>query len=448
MNIVIVGAGEVGYCLADELSRKNHGVVVIEEGVESALYIDEQLNVLVIQGNGSSAEVLVQAGVASCDYFLSTTADDRTNLVACSLAKALGAKNTVARLHDQSYIDNQIVNYQLHFGVDYLFSPEALCAMEIAKIIRNPDRVMVQNFARGEIEVQGLTVSSGSSYAYKALKDLSLDANVRVGFIHRDNKVIIPEAETTILPLDTVTLFGNAEVLLQEQEKWEGSQKEQALRVVLYGGDETSISLVRLLRNPRFKVRIIEKDLKRCKTLAEKFPQATIINGDGTSRRLLEEEQIGSVDYFVGASRDDEDNVMTCLQAKQLGAKNVILLINKPDYEGILDHIGNSIGIEKFVSPRIASRNDMLRHISDESFVYLSTLPNKIGRILEVRIDSDSQAVGKTVRELDLKGIPIVALLHKFSVKVPLPEDRILAGDRLIVIAPEDKIKSALKVLL
>ena len=122
-----------------------------------------------------------------------------------------------------------------------------------------------------------------------------------------------------------------------------------------------------------------------CEELALKFPDVTIIHGDPTSRRLLEEEQIGSVDYFVAAGLDDEDNVMSCLQAKQLGAKNVILLMNKPDYEDVLQHIGKSIGIEHIVSPRIASKNEMVRFISNESVVELSSLPNDIAKVLEVR---------------------------------------------------------------
>jgi len=154
MRIIIVGAGEVGSYLCETLSRLDHDVTVIERDEERAAKLNHELDVRVLTAIGSSARTLIKAGVEKCDYFLAMSRNDETNLVSSSLAKALGARFTFTRIHDQTFRDNSIVNYQNHFGIDHLINPERLAAVEIAKAIRNPGRVAVEDFARGYIEVQ------------------------------------------------------------------------------------------------------------------------------------------------------------------------------------------------------------------------------------------------------------------------------------------------------
>ena len=219
--------------------------------------LDEELNALIINGNGSSARQLVDVDVASCDAFLAMTSDDRTNVISCSLAKGLGAKNTIARIHDETYSDNSVINYQLHFGIDLLVNPEAICAVELAKEIRNPGRVAVENFARGQIEVQQQEVAKGSRLVGKKLIDLKLDARVRIGYIQRDGKSEVARADSELQAGDVITLFGHPEELFTLRERFDPKHKVDIARVVLFGGSETAISLIRLLSNPRFKVRVI-----------------------------------------------------------------------------------------------------------------------------------------------------------------------------------------------
>ena len=169
------------------------------------------------------------------------------------------------------------------------------------------------------------------------------------------------------------------------------------------------MALVRLLGNPRFKIRVIEQDEEKCRRLAERFPNVTFINGDGTSLRLLEEEQIGNADFFVASTSDDERNVMTSIQAAKLGA------------------------------------NEVLRYLSKEPFIELFKFSNQKARILEIQVSAGSSCAGKTLREIGWpKHAVLVALLHKFQVKVPGADDRILAGDRVVVITREENIKDLL----
>jgi trk system potassium uptake protein TrkA len=449
MKVIIIGAGEVGHNLCTTLAAAGHNVTLIEQSELRCEKLDEEQNALIINGNGSSARQLVDVDVASCDAFLAMTSDDRTNVISCSLAKGLGAKNTIARIHDETYSDNSVINYQLHFGIDLLVNPEAICAVELAKEIRNPGRVAVENFARGQIEVQQQEVAKGSRLIGKKLIDLKLDARIRIGYIQREGKSEVARAESELQAGDVITLFGHPEELFTLRERFDPKHKVDIARVVLFGGSETAISLIRLLSNPRFKVRVIEKDKAKCRSLVERFPNITVIHGDATSLRLLEEEQIGSADYFVACTKDDEENILTCLQAAKLGANHVQLVINKGDYDQLLGILKTMLGIEVVVSPRQATAEFMLRNLSTESTTKLAEVPGGGGQIVEVRIKHSSPCVGKKVKDIHLPaGALFVALLHKFKAKVPAAEDVILAGDRVVVILDENQEKAVMASLI
>jgi trk system potassium uptake protein TrkA len=449
MKVIIIGAGEVGHNLCTTLAAAGHNVTLIEQSELHCEKLDEEQNALIINGNGSSARQLVDVDVASCDAFLAMTSDDRTNVISCSLAKGLGAKNTIARIHDETYSDNSVINYQLHFGIDLLVNPEAICAVELAKEIRNPGRVAVENFARGQIEVQQQEVAKGSRLIGKKLIDLKLDARIRIGYIQRDGQSEVARADSELQAGDVITLFGHPEELFTLRERFDPKHRADIARVVLFGGSETAISLIRLLSNPRFKVRVIEKDKAKCRSLVERFPNITVIHGDATSLRLLEEEQIGSADYFVACTKDDEENILTCLQAAKLGANHVQLVINKGDYDQLLGILKTMLGIEVVVSPRQATAEFMLRNLSAESTAKLAEVPGGGGQIVEVRIKHSSPCVGKKVKDIHLPaGALFVALLHKFKAKVPAADDVILAGDRVVVILDENQEKAVMASLI
>ncbi|GHB98020.1 Trk system potassium transporter TrkA [Cerasicoccus arenae] len=448
MKILVVGAGEVGRFLCEKLSEGGHDVTVIDNNPAIAQDVDESLDVRVVEDHGASAGVLKKCGAGECHFFLAMTSDDRTNLIACSLAKALGAKTTIARIHDQTYSDNSIVNYQIHFGIDFLLNPEALSAVELAKSIRNPSRVAVENFARGEIEVQQIRISPRSKLAGKSLREIRLPEGVRICLIQDGESSEVPTADSKLELDQCVTLVGPPEPLVQTKSLLSPEKKTELLRIVLFGGSETSIALIRLLKNPRFKIRLIEHDAKLCQKLAERFPHITVIHGSATSLRLMEEEQVGAADYFVACTKDDEDNIMTCLQARQLGVKHVQLVINKPDYEEILDQMRLTLGVELAVAPRQATVAEIMRYISTEPFTELASLPEGRAKILEIRVSPESPVINKTIREISFpKGAVIVVLLHKFLAKVPGADDKILSGDRVVVVVREDREKELLKLL-
>lgn len=447
MKLVVVGAGEVGRYLSGQLSEQGHDVNVVDADAETCRRIDETFNVRVTHGNGSSASVLRQARVERCDFFMAMTSDDRVNLVASSLAKAVGAKTVLTRIHDTTYADASHFDYQTHFGIDYLINPEMLSAVELANSIRNPARVAVENFAPGQIEAQRFQVDPKSRCVGKNLRDLRLPPQVRIGYISRREEEEVPTADTVLEADDFITAFGSANDLYDFRAKVDPRSTGQYRNIVVLGGSEVAISLLRLLNSTRFRVRIIEKNSEKAQALAMQFPHATLINGDGTELRLMEEEQIGNADYFVASTADDERNILSAVQAHKLGARHVQAILNKSDYEEILFNMKGLLGIETIVSPRIVAATQVLRYLSREPYVELFSFPHQNGRILEFRVKAGSAVDGRALREVSWPPrCVVVALLHKHLARVPGADDKILADDRVVVITRDENLRDLLRL--
>lgn len=449
MKIIVVGAGDVGHYLCQVLSDEGHSITLIESDAERADEIEENIDARIIRGNGASAKFLSMAGVVDCDYLLAMTAFDQLNIVACAIGKKLGAKTTIARVHDQVYGDNSLFDYQKNFGIDILINPEALTAVELAKHVRNPERMAIEEFARGQIELQEIEITEGARYAGIPLKDIKLDSSIRIGYVQRNDVMYVPTADTILKPNDKITVIGAPELLLKYRGYFSANKSAESVRVVLNGATETAISVIRRLSNYRFKIRVIDPDLNKCKEIAEQFPNVTVINGSATSLRLMEEEQIGSADYFIACTKDDEENVMTCLQAKKLGVKYIELVINKTDYEQVLQNISGFLNITADASPRRVTASEIKKYITDKNFTIVGTLKGGIIEFVELKVSEDSPACGKTLRDINLPtGCIIAAIVNENGAKVPGATDAIQVDDRLIIILEKEKTKDVAKLFV
>ena len=449
MKIIIAGAGDVGFFLCQVLSEDGHAVTMIEEQDAIADEAESSLDARVIRGNGASARCLEKAGVSSCDFFIAMTAHDQLNIVACSIARKLGAKYTIARVHDLIFSDNKRVNFQEYFHIDTLINPEALTAIELAKHVRNPERMAVEDFARGQIELQEIVTSPSAKALGKPLKEIRLPSSLKIGYLVRGETLAVPTADTVLEAGDKITVIGTPELLLANRKLFTNEDSSSTIRVVLNGATETAISVIRRLSNYRFKIRVIEPDLKKCKDIAEAFPNVTVINGSATSLRLLEEEQIGSADYFISCTKDDEENVMTCLQAKKLGVKYVELVINKPDYEQVLQNISGFLDIRAAVSPRKVTVNEIKKYITNKDFIAIGELKGGTVEFIEFKIPENSPCLNKKLRDLKLPPACIVAaIVDELKAKVPNADDEIKAGDRIIVILEKDKRREVAQMFL
>lgn len=446
MNIILLGAGEIGYHLAEQLSAHEHNITVIESDAAVASSVNEKLDVRVIEGNGSSVVTLEEAGVAECDVFLGLSSNDNTNLVAGSLARALGAKRGIARVHSDLHRDQWMFDYRAHFGIDYLFSSSRLAAVELAKFIRNPDCLIVEEVARGRIEIQQMPVLESASGVGKKLSDLKLPERVRIGAILRGKRAIVPGGGEIVCADDVVTLFGSPRTLRDVAPIFRGPHSDE-VRVVIFGGGEHGMALAQMLDGGRFRTRLIEADAKRCEFLASVLTRTTVIHGDGTSVRQLKEEQVGGADFFVAATRYDEDNVMACLQARDLGVKKCVTLIRRADYADAINRAGEMLGIVGAVSPRVAAARDLMRFVTDEAFSSLIHLEGGI-EVVEFTIRKNSQLTGKHIRDITWPpGIGLVSLTHGSTAVVPVGADMLESGDSVVAMVMADSMAAFRKLI-
>ena len=448
MNIIIVGAGEVGKHLAQSLSTQLHNITLIDHSEEVTASLHEKLDASVVIGNGTSATVLAENNVADCELFLAITSHDNTNLAAASIAKSMGAKTTIARVHASIERGEWLFNYREHFGIDYLFSTERLAAVELAKFIRNPEGMVTEEIARGRIELQQMVVAPSSELIDKPLSSLELPKGVRIAAIFRNKGNIIPGGDDHLEPDDVVTLFGEPARITEITELLDPEVSHRGeYTIVIFGGGEYALALAEMLEGTLAKVRIMEKSESECKRLSNLLQDTVIINGDATSLQQLREEQVGEADFFIAVSSDDEDNVMTCLQAKSLGTEYCLTLIHRPDIANAVYRNRERLGLLGAVSPRLASNRDLLRFVETEKFHNIAQLQANV-EVIQMVIKEDAFVVGKKVSTIEWpNGGALVGLVREQLSIVPTGEDELQAGDAVYIIVTPESQKAFVKLL-
>jgi trk system potassium uptake protein TrkA len=449
VKIVIMGAGEIGRHLAYEFSTKTRDITVIDRSEEVLNDLGESLDINVHRSDGASVTTLAEIGMTDTDLFLAATQDDPANMVACSVAKALGAKFTLCRVSTDIQREEWLFDYRQHFHIDQLFSTERLASLELAKYVRNPEGIFVEEIARGRIEIQQIRIEENSPLANRRIADLKLPERIRLAFILREGDVIVPGGQDELRVDDTVTLFGRS----QNVEEFVSSLKlapisQRKSKVVIFGGSEYSISLAQTLEGGNYEVRILEADRNRCDQLAELFRKTIILNADGTSLQHLIEEQVGMADFFIASSDEDEDNVIACLEAKSLGTRYCLALIRRADYASVIERNKKNIGILAAVSPRVVTARELLRFVPTETYHTVLNLPGK-ARVIQLPIRENGPSTGKKLSEINWpKNAGIVAVIRNQDAFVPVGHDTIEAGDSVYVATSQKATSDVLKILL
>ena len=446
MNIIIVGAGEIGRHLSQELS-KSHALSVIEVDGKLAADLEQTIDANVVKGDGNSVNALAEANVGECDLFLGLTSSNNANLMSASMAKAMGVERVIARVHPGLQREEWLFDYGGHFIIDHLFSSERLTAIELAKFIRNPDSLTVEELAQGKIELQQVRVYDKSGVVGKALRDLKLPERTRIAAISREDEHLIPNADSVLEAGDIATIFGEPRRLRKlaaSLQKTDGGL--EGLKVVIFGGGEYGFSLAQMLESWDCKVRIFESDQERCLELADRLANTTVINVDATVLAELEDEQVGEADFFVATSQSDEDNVMTCLQANNIGVKNCLTIIHRADYARAIGSSGRHFGVVAAVSPREATRRDIERYLTSDKYHVVKKLGP--GQVLETRVESKSDLAGKPVGEVAWpEGVVLVGRQRGLQAEVPGPADVLEVGDILYAMVGRKALKAFVKLL-
>ncbi len=441
MKVLTLGAGTVGTWVADLLCRSRHDVTVVDLDPEHVRRVNNDLDVKAMVGAASQSSVLFQAGVMGCDVCLAVTGSDEVNLVAASMAKAMGAKRSVARVYAPVFRDLSTFDYQRHFNIDRLLSLEHLTAMELARAIRNPESVTLEHFARGQLEVVEFEVNKKGASLHVPLKELKLSPHVRLGTIQRGGKTWIASAQDEIRLGDWISLIGRQKEVEAIKKYFDHGNPNRQF-VVIAGGGETGFHLARALEGDRYRVLLMDESAQRCDFLATHLKRATVVRADATRKIVLEEERVGSCDYFVACTGNDENNIMSGVEAKDLGAKRVMAIVGRPDYAGIV----RKLGVDLAVSERDAMARQILSLLTEGPLLSQLQLPSSDVFILELEVSESSHVTTCTLADASLpEGVLVTAVMQKEYVRVPTATDRLHAGDTALVLAHQTQLNEVMR---
>ncbi len=433
MKTIVVGAGTVGTNMARILMREGHEVTVMDAVAERLLMAEEQLDIRVTVGNACDPGILHEGQVEDADLLLAVTDRDETNLVCAYTAKRLGCKRVIARVRQRFFYDVSEVNVRDPLGIDLLISPEILAAYELANFVDVPSALALVSMARGRVQLRTLRLSEGSPFAGHALKGLYLPDGMLIAGLRRGEDVMIARGKTILEPGDRVTLVGLPEVLEKVSEHFDPAAKEKKLAsVAIAGAGETGLFLGELLEKRGHDVTVIERDASRAHLAGERLDHAKVLLGDASDVDFLKEERIDKVRYYIAATGDDENNIMSSLLAKELGVEKVACLVDRPDYTRIVE----KIGIDVALSPRIVVANRVLAMVKRGRIRSVTLLENGEMEINEFEAVSRSPIVGQPLRDVELPEEALIgAVVRGNQVRIPRGDDIIRPGSIVIALA-------------
>jgi len=430
MHIIIIGAGKVGYTLAEKLSNEQHNIFLIDNNEERLETIGENLDISTIIGSGGNLNTLREAGVERADLLLAVTNFEEINILASFLGKQVGVNRVVARVSSPEYVENGKLDYS-SFPIDLMINPELVTAESILKLIRVPEALNVEYFASRRIQLLELCVDKDSPIVGRTLHELDFENSYLIVALMRNGKIVIPHGKDRIEENDLIFVMAKTEEMISVEE-FLGKKRKKVKEVTILGGGNLGYQLARLLERRDYNIKLIEKDLQRCHLLSEKLDKTQIINGDGTDLNLLESEDIASADILAVMTGDDKANILVSLLAKHLGVSRTVSQLRRSDYIPLVE----KLGIDVAVSPRILTAGAIMKFIRRGKILSVTFLEGDRAEVLELIAPSRGKIINTPLKNLKLpRGMIVGAVCRNDEVIVPGGDDYIGPGDLVIVFA-------------
>jgi trk system potassium uptake protein TrkA len=445
LKIIIVGAGEVGFHCAQKLSEEGQDVVLIDKDPAQIKRITDNLDVQAITGSGTSPETLKASGIAGADMLVAATDSDEANLIACLLARNLNRYILkVARVRNREYLEEKELFGDSLLGVDQIINPESAMVETIRNLMMVPGASDVIDFVDGRIKLIGFSVKEDSLIVNRQLSSFNItEKNLLIGAIIRNEKVLIPHGDDIIQADDLVYMVIRSDEVNKIYDFLDINEKD-IRNVIIIGGGETGAALADVLDSTRLHVKIVEKNSDRCRSLSEKLEKAIVINGDGTDKDLLLEENIGEMDFMVALTGDEENNVLMSLLSKELGVNKIITRISKLSYIPLV----SAIGIDTVVSPRLSAVRAILQYIRRGKVISVAPLKGEQAEAIEVEALETSAIVARPISQIKFpKGALVGAIIRGGEIIIPTGNTVIESKDRLIFFALRAVIPKLEKLL-
>lgn len=451
MQIIIVGCGNVGQTLTEQLSKEGHNITVIEEKSSVVQSVVNNLDVMGIVGNGASYSIMKDAGIESADLMIAVTDSDELNLLCCLIAKKAGNCHTIARVRNPVY--NKEINFiKEELGLSMVINPEEAAASEAGRLLKLPSATKIETFARGRAELVRLVIDENSRLCDLALKDIPSDLKkqVIIAVVSRGNDVHIPDGNFILRAGDEITIFGSSKNTVSFFKKL-GLPSAKVHSTMIIGGGETAYYLAMQLIALGIKVIIFEKDSTRCKELTDLLPQALIINGDGTDKDMLLEEGVTRTDSFVSLTNLDEENIMLSMYVKSINPKaKLITKVHRVTYGDIIGSlsIGSIIYPKNITADRIVQFVRGMSASKDSNIETLYKLNDDKVEALEFIVRNGSPVIGKPLSQMKIKkGVLIACINHYGEIISPSGDSVIRDRDSVIVVTTLAGLKDISDIL-
>ena len=430
MRIVIVGAGKLGYSIAELLANEEFDVVLVDQDETRLEAAKNTLDVLTVTANGASPITMNDPDIRSADILIAVTAGDEVNMIACILAKKHGITHTVARIRDMQFLSEAKEYLKENFDIDLMLNPELITAREVYRILMTPAALDVEDFASGKVRLFETKVTRHSPLANIPLKDLEMPKAILAGMIFRDHRMIIPHGDDCLLPHDNAYFIGDPAEIEKFSETFVHRDARKLEHVMIIGAGRTGRFLAKMLDDADVAVKIIDTNRERSRLAAEALENGLAICGDGTDIDLLTEEGVADADAVVCLTEDDKLNLMLALLAKHLGAKKTVVRVARGEYVDLME----KVGVDIVLPTRLLSASEVLAFARRGGVVSVSLLEGAKAEAVEVIVQEDAPVAGIPLMDARLpRECLVCAYVRGDEAVIPNGTSVLLPGDRTIL---------------
>lgn len=446
MKILILGAGRVGSSLAEQLVLEKNDITVVDTASDNLSALQERFDLRTVAGSASSLSVLEAAGIEDADIVIAVTASDEVNLAACLIAhRRFNVPKRVARFRSNQWVSNPDLMASEAFAVDVAISPEQTITDYLIKLVEIPEALQVLEFAKGLISLLAVKADAESPLVGHPVRDLKNhlpQVESRIVAIFRGTRAITPDGSTVVQANDEVFFVASTRDIRQVTKELRKTD-QPVKRLMIAGGGNIGMRVARGVSGA-MTPKIIEGSRARCEFLAQELKgQALVLHGDTTDEELLAQENVGNMDLFMALTNDDENNIMSALLAKKMGARRVIALINRRAYAELME--GGRIDVA--ITPSQATIGELLKYVRRGDVAAAHSLRRGAAEALEIVAHGDgktSKVVGRRVEEIGLpEGASIGALVRGIDSDSPevlmAHHDTVIESDDHLIIFVTDK---------
>jgi trk system potassium uptake protein TrkA len=451
MNIIICGAGRVGFTIAKLLSEQGHSITIIDQSSEDIQKIDDALDVKAIVGKATYPSILEKADASNADMIIAVTRNDEINMVICQIAFSIfKISKKIARIRSQDYLNSKFTSVynKENLPIDVIISPEIEIAKSIQRKLEAPGALDSVPFADNKIRLLEVLINENCKLINIELNDLTkkfpnLDANI-IGII-RDDKFIIPKKKDCIKESDKIYVIINSSQMAETLDVF-GHNEKISKKILIIGGGNIGFNLAKNLEETldSARVKIIEKSKERAEFLANELNNTIIINGNGLDEEVLVEANLEETETVLALTNDDEDNLMVSVlvekfakDEKNIDDKRTMALINKPNYS----LLQKSLKIDDLIDPRMNTVSSILKHIHKGTIETAYTILNGEYEVIEAEIVETSELINKELKNSNLpEEIRIGAILRDKKVIIPRSNFVFEKDDIVVFLAKKDSI--------